>query len=356
LADIDVVYGDAGILIVDDDPTNLRLLRRVLESSGFANVHTAGDAASAEALFAEAQPDIVLLDLHMPGTDGLELMRRLRLRLAPGEFLPMVMLTGDLSPDVRRNALAGGAIDFLTKPFELDEVRLRIRNLLHTRLLHRRLRGTADDLEVRVRERTAELRQARLDILDRLARAADFRDDATGEHTRRVGALAATTARELGLDTADAARIGRGAMLHDIGKIGVPDAILLKPGPLSPEEFALIRQHTTIGRDILSGSPARVLQVAAVVAYTHHERWDGRGYHAIAGADIPLPGRIVTVADTYDALISDRPYRRAITQDEAVDELRAHSGTQFDPDVLDAFLRVLSHGGPVADFMDVADD
>jgi putative two-component system response regulator len=356
LPDRDVVYSDAGILIVDDDPTNLRLLRRVLESAGFANVHTADAADSAEVLFAEVDPDIVLLDLHMPGTDGLELMRRLRLRLAPGEFLPMVMLTGDLSPEVRRSALDGGAIDFLTKPFELDEVRLRIRNLLHTRLLHRRLRGTADELEARVLERTAELRQARRDILDRLARAADFRDDATGEHTRRVGTLAGGIALELGLDPADAARIGRGAMLHDIGKIGVPDAILLKPGPLSPEEFALIRQHTTIGRDILDGSPARVLQVASVIAYTHHERWDGRGYHGIAGSDIPLAGRIVTVADTYDALISERPYRRAGTEVAAIDELRAHSGTQFDPAVLDAFLRLLDNGGPATDFMDSVDD
>jgi putative two-component system response regulator len=345
LSDLDVVFHDAGVLIVDDDAANVLLLRRVLETAGYTRVHTAGSAAAAVALFVEVQPDIVLLDLHMPDVDGMELMRRLRRLLAPGEFLPMVMLTGDMSPGVRRGALASGAIDFLTKPFELDEVRLRIRNLLHTRILHRELRGKADELEARVSERTAQLSQARADILERLARAADFRDDATGEHTRRVGSIAGNIALELGVGSVEAERIGRAAMLHDIGKIGVPDSILLKPGPLTEAEFAVIRRHTTIGRDILAGSPARVLQVAAVIAHTHHERWDGAGYHGLVGAAIPLEGRIVAVADTFDALVTDRPYRAACAEAAALAEMRAHRGTQFDPAALDAFLRVAERGG-----------
>jgi putative two-component system response regulator len=339
-------FPDACILIVDDEPTNVLLLASVLESGGYTRIHTASEGRDALARFDEAAPDIVLLDLHMPDIDGMQLMRCVREKLAPGEFLPMVMLTADLSPEVRQRALAEGAMDFLTKPFDFDEVLLRIGNLLTTRRLHLELRGKADDLEERVRARTAELEQARVDILDRLARAADFRDDATGEHTRRVGALVERIALELGIPAREAARIGRAAMLHDLGKIGVPDGILLKAGPLSPGEFELMRLHTTIGREILDGSPAPLLQVAAVIAHTHHERWDGGGYHGMAGTDIPLAGRIVTVADSWDAIVSDRPYRRGSSRTDAIAIMRDLRGTQFDPDVLDAFLRVIERDTP----------
>jgi putative two-component system response regulator len=219
---------------------------------------------------------------------------------------------------------------------------LRIRNLLQTRMLHRELRERNGQLEARVAERTRELEQARLDILHRLARAAEFRDDATGEHTRRVGRIAERIARALGLGADEADVVGRAAMLHDIGKIGIPDSILLKPEPLSAEEFDIIKQHTIIGRDILAGSPAPLLQTAELIAYTHHERWDGRGYHGMCEESIPIEGRIVAVADTFDALVNDRPYRAARSIDAAMEELKSERGAQFDPRVLDAFVGLSS--------------
>ncbi|HSJ11009.1 MAG TPA: HD domain-containing phosphohydrolase [Longimicrobiales bacterium] len=330
--------GNAAILIVDDEPSNVGLLARILARAGYHDVRTATDPVEGLRLFTERQPDIVLLDMHMPQMDGIALMQRVQSTLAPNDFVPVVILTGDLSNDVRQRALALGAIDFITKPFEGHEVLLRIRNLLQTRMLHRALRAQNEELEVRVRERTSDLELARLDMLERLARASDFRDDQTGEHTRRVGRLAERIALELGLGLDAAGTIGRAAMLHDIGKIGIPDGILLKPSGLTQEEFSIIRRHTHIGRDILSGSPAPLLQVAATIAFTHHERWDGRGYEGMIGEQTPLEGRIVTVADTFDVLTNGRPYRSPSSLDEALDEMRSERGRQFDPTVLDAFL------------------
>lgn len=338
-------HSDARILIVDDEPANVRLLARMLHAASYTHVFTTTSPYESLTLFALHPPDIILLDLHMPELDGIGLMTRVYDLAEPGEFLPVLVLTGDMSPSVRQQALGAGAMDFVTKPFEVGEVLLRIRNLLHTRFLHRELRQRNEQLEVRVRERTAELEQARLDILDRLARAAEFRDDATGEHTRRVGRVAALIAAELGFGDEEAAIIGRAAMLHDIGKIGIPDSILLKPHPLTAEEFDVIRQHTSIGREILAGSPAPLLRVAELIAYAHHERWDGRGYHGLAGDAIPIEGRIVAVADTFDALVNDRPYRAARPMAEALAEMARERGAQFDPAVLDAFLRLAERDG-----------
>jgi putative two-component system response regulator len=338
-------HSDARVLIVDDEPANVRLLARMLHAASYDHVFTTTQPHEALTMFALHPADIILLDLHMPELDGLQLMQRVHELVEPGEFLPVLMLTGDMSPDVRRRALAAGAMDFVTKPFEVGEVLLRIRNLLHTRFLHRELKQKNEQLEVRVRHRTAELEQARLDILERLARAAEFRDDATGEHTRRVGHVAEQIATELGIDVDEASMIGRAAMLHDIGKIGIPDSILLKPHPLTAEEFEVIKQHTEIGREILAGSTAPLLRVAELIAHTHHERWDGRGYHGMAGDAIPLEGRIVSVADTFDALVNDRPYRSARSVADALEEMRRERGAQFDPAVLDAFLRLAGRAG-----------
>lgn len=332
------VHGNARIMILDDEHAYLALLEGMLDAAGYQRVRTTMVPADALRIFTEYQPDIVLLDMHMPQMDGIEVLRKLQLLVEPGEFVPMVMLTGDMSSAVRKDALASGAIDFVTKPFQVGEVLLRIRNLLQTRMLHRELRDRNEQLEVRVAERTKELEQARLDILYRLARAAEFRDDATGEHTRRVGRVAGRIAAALGLGEDDVHTIGRAAMLHDIGKIGIPDSILLKPRSLTAEEFDVIKQHTVIGREILAGSPAPLLRTAELIAYAHHERWDGNGYHGMSGDTIPLEGRIVAVADTFDALVNDRPYRSARTVDAAMDELRSQRGAQFDPEVLDAFL------------------
>lgn len=332
------------VLIVDDEPTNVRLLERILSRAGYTQVRTATAPMDALELINTFPPDILLLDLHMPQMDGLELMSRIRGRFPSDTFLPVIVLTADVAADTRERALANGATDFLTKPFDVVEVLLRIGNALHTRALHQELRQRNEQLELRVWQRTQELEQSRLDVLDRLALAAEFRDDATGEHTRRVGALAGMIARELGLPTRQIDVISRAAMLHDIGKIGVPDSILLKTHALTDAEFDVIRTHTVIGRDILAGSPAPLLQTAEAIAYAHHERWDGNGYHGMKADATPLPARIVTVADTWDVMRNDRPYRKACSFEYALDEIRTHRERQFDPAVVDAFLELVRRG------------
>jgi putative two-component system response regulator len=196
-------------------------------------------------------------------------------------------------------------------------------------------------LEAKVRERTRELEAAQIEIIERLARAAEFRDDNTGQHTERVGQMAALLARELGLPDAQVSLIRRAAPLHDVGKIGIPDSILLKLGKLTAAEFELVKTHTTIGARILSGSRFPLLRLAEEIAFSHHEQWDGRGYAGLVGDTIPLAGRIVTVADVFDALTQKRPYKAAWPVEEAVAEIARQRGRQFDPQVVDAFLRVI---------------
>jgi len=235
--------------------------------------------------------------------------------------------------------LSLGARDFLTKPFDITEVLLRIRNLLETRQLQMRLQDHNLTLEERVRERTQELEEAQFEILDRLARAGEYRDDETGAHTRRVGMMSEQVALTLGLGAEMARVIGLAARFHDIGKIGIPDSILRKPGPLNPVERSLMCTHTQLGASILSGSRFNILQIAESIALTHHERFDGGGYtHKLAGESIPIEGRIVAVVDAFDAMVSDRPYRKARPLHEALEELERGSGKQFDPRVVAAFL------------------
>lgn len=333
----------ARILIVEDDPAVQRVLERMLRKNGFTNVTRVPDAEVALDLWATRPPDLALVDLHMPGTSGFEFLERIRDEDGGAEFLPVIMLTGDASPDVRRRALDLGAHDFLTKPFDVAEVLLRIRNLLRTRLLNHRLLETNTALEARVRERTMTLEESRREALGHLARAAEFRDDITGQHTQRVGRLSAGIARELGWDDAEVELIRNAAPLHDIGKIGIPDSILLKRGLLSQAEFDVMKTHTTIGAAILAGSRAPVFLLAREIALTHHERWDGGGYPAGAqGDEIALSGRIVCAADVFDALTNERPYKAAIAPAKAQAMIEESAGGHFDPAVVAALKRVLA--------------
>lgn len=333
-------YTTARILIVDDEPANVRLLERLLEQEGFANLESATDPRQVLPLFTEFRPDLILLDLHMPHLDGFAVLKQLRPRIPDVDYLPILVLTADVTAEAKQLALSLGAMDFVTKPLDHAEVRLRIRNLLQTRFLYQEVQNRKQILEEKVRERTAELEEAQLEILERLALAAEFRDDETGRHTQRVGSTSALLARAVGLPPDQVALIRRAAPLHDVGKIGIPDAILRKPGKLTPEEFEVIKTHTTIGAQILSGSRSRLLQVAEEIALTHHERWDGTGYAGLAGERIPLPGRIVSLADVLDALTHDRVYRKAWPFDDAAAEIELQRGRQFDPQLADAFLQI----------------
>lgn len=336
------------ILIVDDEEANVELLRRILEPKGFENLRCLSDAEEALETFDDYEPDLILLDLLMPGMDGFEFLDALQDRVEDEHYVPVLVLTSDHSQEAKRRALSGGAKDYLTKPLSPAEVRLRVRNLLETRFLQEKLRQQnllLEDqnllLEHRVRERTAELEKARLEILQRLARAAEYRDDETGEHTRRVGRLSATLARSLGLGDEQVELLRIAAPLHDVGKIAVPDRVLLSPRPLTDEEFETMKEHTTVGGELLGGSDSELLEKAAEIALTHHERWDGEGYpRGLSGEAIPLSGRIVAVADTFDALTHARPYKEAWSVERAIEELESGRGRQFDPEAVDAFVAV----------------
>ncbi len=340
----DATLTQARILIVDDQQANVLLLERLLAANGFKNVTGTTHSDRAEALCAELDPDLLLLDLQMPYPDGFEIMRRLRTGPSVAAPMPILVLTADNSVDTKRHALASGASDFLNKPFDTVEVILRIKNQLATRILQLTLDTHNAMLERRVHERTQELDQARLEAIERLAHAAEYRDDDTGEHIRRVGALAALLARELGMPAIEVQRIRSAAPLHDVGKIAIADAILLKPGRLTADEFETMKTHAAIGAEILSGSDSRLLQLAEEIARTHHEHWDGNGYPAgLQGEEIPMAGRIVALADVFDALTQTRPYKDAWPIDDASAEINRLSGTQLDPLVVAAFNALDQH-------------
>jgi putative two-component system response regulator len=337
-------WSHARILIVDDQPSNVLLLERMLHRAGYTSLKAITDSREALATFAVFDPDIILLDLHMPHLDGFAVMSALEPQLANASYLPILVLTADVSAETKQRALSGGAKDFLVKPFEQTEVLLRIANLLETRRLHLRLVGQNEVLEAQVRERTQDLEEARREILERLAIAAEYRDDDTHEHTQRVGDVSGLIAIALGLGQIQADIIRQAAPLHDLGKIGISDGILLKPAKLSAVEFEAVKEHTEIGARILSGSRSPILQMGEVIARTHHERWDGTGYRGLKGEEIPLPSRIVAVADVFDALTHERPYKTAWPWDEAVAHIRAQAAAHFDPLVAEAFLHLEQRG------------
>jgi putative two-component system response regulator len=339
----ETVLRGARILAADDEEANLRLMRRILEREGLTGFTGTTDPGRVPELFHEVRPDLVILDLHMPGMDGMEVIHRLRPALAAEGWLPVLMVSGDMEPGARRRALADGARDFLSKPYDPAEAVLRIRNLLEMRFLHRQVREQNRLLERKVAERTRELELAQVEMLERLAQAAELRDDETGEHVRRVGDLAARIARAMGMDAAWADMLRRAAALHDVGKIGIPDAILRKPGSLSADERARMNTHTTIGARILAGGRSEMMAMAERIARAHHERWDGRGYPSgLVGEDIPREARIVAVADFFDALTHDRPYRPAFPVAETLAMIEREAGGHFDPDVASALMECVN--------------
>lgn len=341
----DTQFPEARILIVDDEEPNLRLLDLVLRQAGYQHIRCLADPRETFAVYDSFQPDLLLLDLSMPYLSGFQVLERLRQSIPRGDYFPVLVLTADTTFEAKQHALTAGANDFLNKPFNTVEVLLRIRNLLETRSLHQQLQKQNEILEIRVRERTHDLEEARTEILERLSAAAEFRDDDTGEHTQRVGEATGLLAEAMSLPAAEVELLRRAAPLHDLGKVGIPDYLLLKPSRLTPAEFEVMKQHTTIGGEILAGSRSALLQLAEQIARTHHERWDGNGYPAgLREETIPLPGRIVAVADAFDALTHERPYKKAWPVDEAVAEIHRLSGAHFDPRVVEAFGRLIAAG------------
>jgi len=335
----------ARVLIVDDEERNLRTLSHVLRRARYRDVRTTTNPSEVEEIFREFRPDLLLLDLKMPGLDGFEVMRLLRKRVREASHVPIFVLSADQTPGVRSRALAVGARDFISKPFEVTEALLRIRNLLETRVRHIEMRDYAAALEERVRQSKEDLADAEFEILERLALATRYRDEVTAHHAERVGLLSALIACELGRGEEEVWLLRHAAVLHDVGKIGVSDSILRKPGSLTDEEMGRMRLHTLIGEQILGNSRFPLLRLAEEIAASHHEWYDGRGYaKGLAGAEIPLSGRIVAVADTYDVLTHGRPYKQPFSAAEARRQIEKGRGTQFDPMVVDALLTLIDCG------------
>lgn len=342
------------IVIIDDEPANVLVLERLLEQLGYTDVK--GFTVSEEGwnYLLTNQVDLLLLDLQMPKLSGLDILRMLQENEDDHTFLPVMVLTADTTAPTKRQALSLGAQDFLTKPFEAYEVALRVKNLLRVRSSYFGLTRDKERLEEAVQKRTQDLVQTQLEIVERLGLATEYRDDDTKEHTFRVGEMAAALAEEMGLDREFVQRLRLAAPLHDVGKIGISDTILLKPGRLTDEEYETMKKHAEIGASILSGSTSDLLILAEEIAISHHERWDGRGYpNKIAADDIPLSGRIVAVVDVFDALTHERSYKKAWPVEDALAEIQRCSGTQFDPQVVEALERYLEKNG-ITGFLDAA--
>jgi putative two-component system response regulator len=320
------------VVVLDDAAANVALLEELLARWGYANVVGVTSASDAIELCRREPPDLLLLDMHMPEQDGLAVLRALEDQVRGPSALPVLVLTGQSGPSHKHEALEAGARDFVLKPFDHDEVRIRVRNALELR------RMQLEHVEV---ERSLEehAREARREVAERLARAGEFRDDDTGEHARRVGRTTALLAQRIRCDPDLVDDLALAAPLHDIGKLALPDAILLKRGRLNQLEKTAMQSHTVIGAQLLAGSSSRLLTLAAEVALSHHERWDGGGYpSSLAGEEIPLSGRLVALADVFDALTHERPYKPAWTVEESVAEMASQRGGQFDPEILDVFL------------------
>jgi putative two-component system response regulator len=343
----------ARILIIDDQVSNIHLVQRLLARAGYRNVHGTTSSRDGLALVEQFQPDAILLDLQMPELDGFGVLQALRPRLTNGAFLPVLVLTADSSDESTQAALSQGAKDFLAKPFQPAELLLRVKNLLETRLLHRLLQDQNRVLEQRVRQRTRELEEAQVEVLERLASAAEFRDDDTGRHTRRVGEVAAQMGRLLGFDDGRVEIVRRAAALHDVGKIGIPDSILRKPGALTPEERRIMCTHTTIGARMLSGGSSALVRAAEQIARSHHEHWNGGGYpDGLSGESIPINARLVAAADYFDAMTHDRPYRKAWPLEQVIADVEAARGAHFDPRVVDVLLTLHRSGALLSEAPD----
>ncbi|MDH5424482.1 MAG: response regulator [Gammaproteobacteria bacterium] len=330
------------ILVCDDSISNVMLLEKLLNDQGYQSVVTITDPVKVLPLMLEQTFDLLLLDIEMPRLNGIEVMQLINASDLKKQFIPVLVLTGNQNPQVRNKALESGAQDFVTKPFDHTEVLLRVRNLLRVRGAYIAQAGMNDELEKRVEKRTAELEKATEILIKRLAQAGEMRDTDTGRHVLRVGKYARVMAEGIGLPTEIAFMIEKAAPLHDLGKIGIPDSILLKKGKLTPEEREIMNAHAQMGADLLSEHESMLVQMAGSIALNHHERWDGGGYPSgLQGESIPVEGRIAALSDVFDALTTIRPYKKAWSIDETIEYIKKMSGSQFDPQLVEVFISKL---------------
>jgi putative two-component system response regulator len=326
------------ILAIDDNPTNLKLLQRLLSSKGYHNLHLLSDSRECVEVYKKLLPDLILLDINMPYMDGFDVMDAL-FSLESVPMAPIIVISAQHDSESTLKALEKGARDYVTKPFEKNELLVRVRNLLEAHLAHKMLNNQANVLEKMVLLRTKELHDTRLSVVQRLGMAAEYRDEETGNHILRMSHICKLIAQRLGWDEYDVDLILNASPMHDIGKIGVPDAVLLKAGKLTADEWEKMKAHATIGGRLLEGDESDLMVMAKNIALTHHEKWDGSGYpEGLLGEQIPIEGRIAAIADVYDALTSVRPYKHAWPASEAMDYIKSSSGKHFDPKLVDIFI------------------
>ena len=335
---------NANILIVDDKADNVRLLEMMLSFSGYNNVQSTTDSRKVLGLAKKTDFDLILLDIRMPHLDGFDVMAQLS-DLNDGGYIPVLVLTAQNDMDTRLKALQLGARDFVIKPFDKSEVLNRISNMLEVRLLYNERKQQNEILEEKVRNRTLELERrnmeldrTRLEVVRRLGRAGEYRDNETGMHVVRMSKSSQVLAQAAGLSEEQCELILNASPMHDVGKIGIPDGILLKPGRFEPDEWEVMKTHVQIGADIIGNDASPLMKMARIIALNHHEKWNGTGYpNKIKGENIPIEGRICAICDVFDALTSERPYKKAWSVEDAVELINKESGVQFDPKLVVLF-------------------
>ncbi len=328
----------AAVLLVDCERKCNTLLAGALRQSGYENIFSTTDSGQVESLCDKYDFDLIILNISESAVDDFDVIKRLQSCSEKSE-IPIIVLTSLIDPDICNRALQSGAVDFLIKPFNQMEMLNRIGNALETRLLYKHVKNCNEQLEEKVAERTNEVYETRIKVIRRLSRAAEFRDNETGLHVIRMSQYSYLLAKTIGMSQKDCEIVLNASPLHDIGKIGIPDRILLKPGKLNKNEWEIMKSHTYIGMEILEGGNCELLKAAHTIAMTHHEKWDGSGYpNGLAGEEIPLIGRVVAVADVFDALTSERPYKKAWSLDDAFNLLINEKARHFDPGLVDAFV------------------
>ena len=330
------------ILIVDDKQENILLLEDILTKAGYKSVLSTSDPRDVLDLFVSFQPDLVLLDINMPHMSGFEVMEQIK-EVFESDYLPILVLTAYHDRETRLHALRIGARDFVSKPFDNEEVLCRIRNLLEVTLAHRRIKNHNTLLDQEVETKTRELHDTRLEIIRRLGLAAEFKDRETANHIIRMSKICQVLGVAHGMSDDEGELILHASPMHDVGKIGIPDSILMKPDKLDQDEWETMKNHPEIGYRLLDGHSSEIMNAAKEIALTHHEKWDGSGYpRGIAGEEIPLMGRICAVADVFDALTSQRPYKQPWSVEDATAEIQKYSGGHFDPFLVETFMNIKS--------------